>query len=100
MAIETVAAFSPLVRPSLFFPLALAFGALGLLCTGRFMGYAAASKALRCQTKRFLLVLPRYQLTHDKVTRQLGQEIRLAVFASVFLAFGTLFLMLSLGLYV
>ena len=61
---------------------------------GRFLNF----KILR--TKTYINHGKNFQVTSSKFTRELFKELLIAAVASVFMGFGTLFLLLWVGIYV
>jgi hypothetical protein len=76
------------------------FLAVGLVFTGAFLTYAAGrAPAARWRT-RGTHPPARYELQATKFNRRLLRELLLAAPSAAFLAIGSLFVLLSVGLYV
>ena len=85
------------INPAVFPHLSIVLLGIGLFFTAWFFVYEVS---IIHWLLSLLLLLLSLQVTSSKFTRELFKELLIAAVASVFMGFGTLFLLLWVGIYV
>ena len=94
-ALDTLSRYVSPINPAVFPHLTLVLLGIGLFFTAWFFVYEVV-KSL----KSFFAHLLCFKVTSTKFTRELTKELVISGVASLFMGFGTLFLLLWVGIYV
>ena len=86
------------INPAVFPHLSVVLLGIGLFFTAWFFVYEVSRSPVRADLE--ITISPSVQVTSSKFTRELYKEMLIAAVASVFMGFGTLFLLLWVGIYV
>ena len=102
MDLSTMSRYESPIIPTLFPHLSIGLLSLGLFFSAWFFVYEVSSSERNHVTTRARLstYFLKTKVTSTKLTRELTKELVLASVASVFMGFGTLFLLLWTGIYV
>ena len=96
-ALDTLSRYVSPINPAVFPHLTLVLLGIGLFFTAWFFVYEVAKPRAR---NLLLIQLLCCQVTSTKFTRELTKELVISGVASLFMGFGTLFLLLWVGIYV
>jgi hypothetical protein len=92
-SLDTMARYVSPINPAVFPHLALVLLGIGLFFTAWFFVYEVSFNLV----PSFILTV---QVTSTKFTRELTKEVMISAVASLFMGFGSLFLLLWVGIYV
>ena len=94
-ALDTLSRYVSPINPAVFPHLTLVLLGIGLFFTAWFFVYEVVRSL-----KSFFADLLCFKVTSTKFTRELTKELVISGVASLFMGFGTLFLLLWVGIYV